>query len=64
MTQLYDWNKSFKEGQTVVENMQDYTLYRRNYDQRFWDSQGNLFINFLKGQQIINRAYYSNLHKD
>jgi len=34
-TQVYDWSKSFKEGQTEVENMQDYIFYRDSYGQRF-----------------------------
>jgi hypothetical protein len=30
----------------------------------FWDSQGDLFIDFLIEQRTINTAYYSKLLKD
>jgi hypothetical protein len=46
-TQAYDCSKSFKDGRTEAVTGEDYTLCRKSYGQRFRDSQGVSFIDFL-----------------
>jgi hypothetical protein len=50
-THVYDWSKSFKEGQTRVENMAKTTSFAgKVIVSFFWDFQGILFIDFLTVQ--------------
>jgi hypothetical protein len=60
---VYALSKSLKEGQTKLKTYKDYTLCRERYGQRFWDSQGVLFIDFLKERRTVSAPDHSNFLK-
>jgi hypothetical protein len=60
---VYDWSKSFKEGQTEVKTAPSAGKVMAII---LWNSQGILFIDFcfLTEQQTISAGYYSKLLKE
>jgi hypothetical protein len=52
------------DAEQRLKPCEEYTFCRNSYGQRFWDTQGVLFIDFLIEQRTINAAYYSKLLKD
>jgi hypothetical protein len=63
-TEVHACSVHLKKARQRLKTCEGFIFCRGSYGQRFWDSQGTLFIDFLIEQRTINAAYYSKLLKD